>query len=106
VSSIQVLLVIWAVIVSINEVFKSCLVECTNRLGEISVDLGIFQVEHLRFEILKDPGEDRVLSDVLEASLSIGVKEEQIVEIRKSTIDPHLSIFQNRLLSSHTSFSN
>ncbi len=91
-SAVEVLLTFRAVFISLIEFFESLLIKSANRLGKISEGLRVCQVKHLRLEVLYNPWKDRILSQVLKASLSIGVKQKKVIEIGHTTVDPLLSI--------------
>jgi len=101
VGSIEILLSIGAFVIAVNEVLEPLLVDGADRLREISVDLWITEIEHIRLEVLKYPWKHRVLREVLEASLGVRVEQEKIIKVGHGSIDPLLGELNDRLFSCH-----
>mmetsp|Transcript_8665 Transcript_8665/g.14689 ORF Transcript_8665/g.14689 Transcript_8665/m.14689 type:complete len:512 (-) Transcript_8665:24-1559(-) len=79
-------------IIPLPEVLQSLGVHGPDGLGEVPVDVGVRQVEHGRLVVLKDPGHDRVLGQVLEAALRVRVDQHEVVEVGEEALAPLLRV--------------
>ena len=91
-SSVQVAIFFWQLVVPWLKILQTFLIQSTNWLRQISVNIWVLQVEDWRFIVLQNPRINRVLGKILSAALRVSIKDCKIVEIAHFALDPLLGV--------------